>query len=213
MIRGKREGLGFDLVGMAVGLVDLEKMVDGREISEGDLVVGLGSSGIHSNGLTLARKVLLEKAGLNLQETVEGLDKPLGEELLTPTRIYVKTVLAMLKAGLNIKGMAHLTGKGILNLSRIGPRCGYVLDWLPDPQPIFKLIQRLGKLSDKEMYQVFNMGVGFCLVLPREEAEEALEIAGKHGVEAWILGRAVEDSERKILLKPKGLKAVKGRFI
>ncbi|RLI28270.1 MAG: phosphoribosylformylglycinamidine cyclo-ligase [Candidatus Hecatellales archaeon] len=213
MIRGQREGFGFDLVGMAVGLLDLDKIIDGRNISEGDVVIGLESSGIHSNGLTLARKILLEEAGLNLHEPAEGLDKPLGEELLTPTRIYVKEVLSMLRAGLKIKGMAHLTGKGILNLGRVGPTCGYLLEWLPEPQPIFKLIQKLGKLPDSEMYQVFNMGVGFCLVVEKEDAEEALSLAEKQGLKAWILGKAVRDPERKIVLKPKGLTAIGGRFI
>ncbi len=213
MIRGKREGYGFDLVGMAVGLVELEKLIDGKLIDEGDTVIGLESSGIHSNGLTLARKVLLEQAGLSLHEPAEGLDKPLGEELLTPTKIYVREVLDMLKAGLKVKGMAHLTGKGILNLARIGPKCGYQIEWLPEPQPIFKLIQKVGGLPDREMYQVFNMGVGFCLVLPPEEVDEALKIARRHGVKAWILGKAVRDPERKLILKPKGLVGLQGSLL
>jgi len=212
MIRGKREGFGFDLAGMCVGIVELEKMIEGLKVAEGDLVVGLESSGIHSNGLTLARKILLERAGLSLFERVEGLDKTLGEELLTPTRIYVKPVLEMLRDGIEIHGMAHITGRGLLNLSRASPHAGYLLERLPEPQPIFKIIQKYGGIPESEMYQVFNMGVGFCLILPPSEVERALDKAEKWGVKAYILGRVVKDPERKVILKPKGLVGVGGRF-
>ncbi len=212
MIRGKREGFGFDLAGMCVGLVDLARLIDGGKVEEGDVVVGLRSSGIHSNGLTLARKVLLEKAGLSLFEPVEDLEQPLGEELLTPTRIYVKPVLDMLKGGVEIHGMANITGKGLLNLARASPHAGYVLESLPEPQPIFKLIQKYGSLPDSEMYQVFNMGVGFCLVVSKSSVDEAVDRAERHGVEAYVLGCAVKDAERRLIVKPKGLIGVKGRF-
>lgn len=212
MIQGKREGFGFDLAGMCVGIVPLDRLIDGSRVEEGDIVVGLASSGIHSNGLTLARRVLLEEEGLNLHEPVEGLDKTLGEELLTPTRIYVKPVLTMLREGLDLHGMAHITGKGLLNLARASPHAGYIVENLPEPQPIFNLIQKHGKIPDSEMYQVFNMGVGFCLVLPEKDVDKALDIAEKHGIKAYRLGRAIKDSERKLILKPKRLIGVKGRF-
>lgn len=212
IIKGKREGFGFDLAGMCVGIVELDKIIDGREIGEGDIVIGLESSGIHSNGLTLARKVLLDKAKLDLFKPVEGLDKPLGEELLTPTKIYVQEVLEMLKKGIKVKAMAHITGKGILNLRRVGRGFGYQIDFLPEPQPIFKIIQKYGEIPDWEMYEVFNMGVGFCLVTSKEESEEVLQIAEKHGVKGYILGSVVKDPERKVLLKPRKLISRGNRF-
>lgn len=212
MIQGKREGFGFDLAGMCIGIVNLNKLIDGRKVEEGDIVVGLESSGIHSNGLTLARKVLLERAKLNLFEPVEGLKRPLGEELLTPTRIYVKAVLDMLKGGVEVHGMAHITGKGLLNLTRASFHASYVLESLPEPPLIFKIIQKYGGISDSEMYQVFNMGVGFCLILPKAEVDRALDEAEKHGVKAYVLGYAVKDIERKLIIRPKRLIGVKGRF-
>ena len=213
IIKGKREGFGFDLAGMCLGIVELDKIVDGGNLREGDVIIGLESSGIHSNGLTLARKILIDKAKLDLFKPLEGLNKTLGEELLTPTKIYVQEVLEMLKKGINVKAMAHITGKGLLNLRRVGRGFGYQIDYLPEPQPIFKIIQKYGKIPDQEMYEVFNMGVGFCLVTPKEESEEALQIAEKHKVKGYVLGRVVKDPERKVVLKPRSLISAGNRFI
>ena len=212
MIMGKREGCGFDLVGMCVGLVQLNKIVTGEKISEGDVVIGLESSGIHSNGLTLARKILLEKAKLDVEKYVDELGRSLGEELLEPTKIYVPEILDMLKKGLNVKVMAHITGKGLLNLLRVGENFGYILEKLPEPPKIFGLIQKYGKIPDEEMFRVYNMGIGFCVVLPKNEADEALSIAEKHGTKGWVLGWAVKDPERKLFIKPKKLVGFKGVF-
>jgi len=213
MIMGKREGCGFDLVGMCVGVVRLDKIVTGEKLVDGDVVIGLESSGIHSNGLTLARKVLLEKAGLKVDSHIDELGRSLGEELLEPTKIYVPEVMEMLKEGLNLKVMAHITGKGLLNLLRVGGGFGYLIENIPQPPAIFNLIQKYGEISDEEMYKVYNMGIGFCLVLPKEEADKALTIAEKHNTKGWVLGKAVKDPERRLILKPKKLLGTKGKFV
>jgi phosphoribosylformylglycinamidine cyclo-ligase len=213
IIKGKREGFGFDLAGMCLGIIELNKIVDGRNLEEGDVIIGLESSGIHSNGLTLARKVLLDKAKLSLFKPLKELDKSLGEELLTPTKIYVQEVLEMLKKGVKIKAMAHITGKGLLNLRRVGKGFGYQISFLPEPQPIFKIIQKYGEIPNQEMYEVFNMGIGFCIIASKEESDEILQIAERHRVKGYVLGNIVKDPERKVALKPKRLISYGNRFL
>ncbi len=212
MIKGKRRNRGFDLAGMCLGTVPLDKMITGSDIADGDALVGLESSGIHSNGLTLARRVLLDKAKLKVHRHIDELGRTVGEELLEPTRIYVPEVLEMFKADIHIKAIAHITGKGILNLGRVGEGVGYIIEKLPKPQPIFNLIQKRGRMPDEEMYRIFNMGVGLCLVLPPSEAEEALSIAEKHKVKGLIMGKAVKDPQKRLILKPKGLLGLRGHF-
>lgn len=174
---------GFDVAGFAIGLVELDKVITGETITPGDVVVGLESSGIHSNGLTLARKLLLDKYGP--RAVVDGIE--IGLELLKPTKIYVQEVMHVL-GEVKVKGMANITGGGLGNLTRL-TKYGYYIDTLPDPQPIFKLIQREGEVSEKEMYRTFNMGVGFCMVVNPEDAENVIEICRRHNTRAWIIGR------------------------
>jgi phosphoribosylformylglycinamidine cyclo-ligase len=211
MVKGKVEGKGFDLVGMCAGIVDLNRVITGRDLSEGDAVVGLRSSGIHSNGLSLARRVLLDGARLDLSARPDGLERGLGEELLEPTAIYVKPILRMLREGLEVKFMANITGEGMLNLCRAEAEFGFVLEELPEPQPIFRIIQSLGSLEEGEMYRIFNMGIGFCAVLPKAQADRAISIAEGSGFEAFVLGRAVRDPERRVVLKPLRLVGGGGR--
>ncbi len=213
MIRGAGPaGTGFDLVGMAVGIVPVSKINTGRHVKPGDALVGFASSGLHSNGYTLARRVLLEHGRLPLDRPAPGLDRPLGLELLEPTRIYVRETMAMIDEGLPVRALANITGDGLLNLNRIDAECGFRVDWLPEPPPIFGLIQRTGSLPDAEMYRVFNMGVGFCVVVPEAEADRAIEIAKRFGTTAWRLGVAVADRERKLDLAPKKLVGRDDRF-
>jgi phosphoribosylformylglycinamidine cyclo-ligase len=212
MISARREGYGFDLVGMAVGLVPLDRIIIGQDIAEGDALVGLASSGLHSNGFTLARRVLLDEAGFKVDRPVEELGKPLGEALLEPTRIYVPQVMALLQSGLNVKALIHITGDGLFNLNRVKKEVGYFIDFLPDPPPIFSLIQECGKVSQEEMFRVFNMGIGFCLVVPDSQALLAVGLAKELGVDAFRLGYVVEDEERKIVLQPKSLVGRAGCF-
>lgn len=212
MIKAERAGYGFDLVGMAVGLVPLDEIIIGQDIAEGDALIGLASSGLHSNGFTLARRVLLDDAGLEIEKVIDELGMPLGEALLEPTCIYVPYVMGLLQSGLKIKALSHITGDGLFNLNRVRKEVGYFIDFLPDPPPIFNLIKECGKLRDEEMYRVFNMGVGFCLVVPDDQALIAVSLAKELGIEAFCMGNVVEDKDRKIIVQPKSLIGRNGQF-
>jgi len=180
----------YDLAGFAVGIVDQDQIITGAEIEAGDLVIGLKSDGLHSNGFTLARAALFEKAGFDYTAEVEGLEKNLGEELLKPTRIYVKTVLSLLKK-YKLKGIAHITGGGLIeNLPRIF-RGGLKAEIKKDswqPQIIFKLIQQAGEIAEKEMYRTFNMGIGMTLVIDKADKDKILKELAEMGEEACLIG-------------------------
>jgi phosphoribosylformylglycinamidine cyclo-ligase len=205
VVRGERAGFGFELAATCVGLVQLDRIVDGSALQPGDVLIGLPSSGVHSNGLTKARRALLGPGFFSLESHVPELGRALGEELLEPTAIYVSEVLEVLRAGIEVHAMAHLTGDGWLNLARVGAPAGYVVEQLPEPPPIFQLIRRIGELADQEMYRVFNMGVGFCLAVPPSQADQALELLRRAHPKAALLGQAVADLERKIVLAPLGI--------
>jgi len=206
IIKGEREGYGFDLVGTCVGLVPLSKIIIGQDVQPGDTVVGLRSNGIHSNGLTLAREVFFRKRRMDPYAYVPELGKSAGEELLQPTRIYVAEVLEMLHSGLDIKALIHVTGDGFLNLTRVMAEVGFVIDNLPEPQPVFNLIQKWGQVADEEMFRVFNMGIGFCVIVSPKDADAVVAIAQRHGVDAFKIGQAVADAEKKIVLPSWGLR-------
>jgi phosphoribosylformylglycinamidine cyclo-ligase len=165
---------GVDVSGACIGRVALDEIVDGSAVEPGDVVVGLPSAGIHSNGYTLARSAL---AGISLDEDPEGrLGRPLGEELLLPTEIYVKPVLELLRSEVDVRGLAHITSGGTQNLLRLAAEVGYAIDNPLPAQPIFDLIQERGGVSDEEMSEVFNMGCGFCVVVSAVEETQALEL-------------------------------------
>ncbi len=181
----------YDLAGFCVGVVERSEIIDGRDIQPGDALIGLTSSGLHSNGYSLARKVLLEDAQLPLDAVPEGLDRPLVDALLEPTRIYVKDVLALMKT-VKLKGLSHITGSGIPgNLPRCLPEgTRAVLDsttW--KRPPLFALIERLGGVARAEMYDTFNMGLGLIAVVAREDVAVALALLEARGVEASEVGR------------------------
>jgi phosphoribosylformylglycinamidine cyclo-ligase len=204
-VHGSQPGRGFDLVGTCIGTVDLERIIAGADIMPGDVIVGLRSSGIHSNGLTLARKVLFGQVHLDVHAYSDHLGGVVGEVLLEPTRIYVREILDMLRAGLAIKGLAHITSDGLLNLPRLRNPVGYVVERVPEPQPIFSLIQELGGITDAEMYKTFNMGVGFCVIVAPADAERARGIAASHGTESIVLGYTDADERRRVRITPKDL--------
>jgi len=181
MVRGVRPGSGFDIVGTAVGLVPLDRIIVGEGLADDDVVIGLASTGIHSNGLTLARKALFEKAGYAPDQHVDELGRSVGAELLEPTRIYVRPVLALLDAAVGIKALAHITGDGLLNLLRVKSDVGFEISDLPETPAIFNLIQKSGGIDDAEMYRVFNMGVGFAIVVERGAADTALQTLHESG--------------------------------
>ncbi len=181
---------GFDLVSMGVGVVERADIVDGSTITKGDRVVGVASSGLHSNGYTLARRVLLKAHSLD--QTIPELGKTLGEELLTPTRIYVKPVLAALKR-FEIHGVGHITGGSFSKLRRLtgGRKLGFELR-LPDSPPIFRMIRDEGGLSAEDMLSTFNMGVGLCLCVRAGESEALARMFERAGYPAWDIGTVVD---------------------
>ncbi|MFQ5986036.1 MAG: phosphoribosylformylglycinamidine cyclo-ligase [Thermoplasmata archaeon] len=178
-----------DLVGACVGSVRKEKIVDGTAVRPGQVIVGLRSSGLHSNGFTLVRK-LLEAEGVSLADAIPGAAESYGEGLLRPTEVYVRSVRRVLEA-VEVKGMAHITGGGLLNLRRIRPDVGYEIEDPFPPQPIFQALRDLGGLADREMYRTFNMGQGFALILEDGEADAALELLRRDG-EAQVIGQVTE---------------------
>jgi phosphoribosylformylglycinamidine cyclo-ligase len=212
MIHGFRKGWAFDLVGTCVGQVPLDRILTGRDVKEGDLVVGLRSSGVHSNGLTLARRIFFDQAGWAVDRHCGELGRTIGEELLEPTRIYVKEVLAMLAAGLRVRALAHITSTGFLNLTRADSATGFVLDSLPEPPPIFELIQRLGQVSDEEMFFTYNMGIGFCVVVAPDDFRRARGIAAERGVESRVIGHAVIDEKKRVWIPGHRLVGEGGAF-
>jgi phosphoribosylformylglycinamidine cyclo-ligase len=153
---------GFDLVGMAVGRVGLDKIISGKGVAEGDVVIGVQSSGVHSNGLTLARKAFFASNQYGLSHKFDELELTLGEELLRPTDIYVPEAMEILERVKGIKALINITSDGLLNLARVEAKVGFEIDRLIEPHPIFSLIQRHANVDDSEMFEVFNMGVGFC---------------------------------------------------
>ena len=177
---------GLELGGTAVGLLDLDRIITGGGIEPGDPVVGLPSSGLHSNGYTLARAAL---AAVPLDD--ERLGNPLGEILLEPTEIYVRPILELLASPVEVRGLAHITGDGLNNLLRLEAELGYeIADPLP-AQPIFGLIQELGGVSDEEMREVFNLGCGFCVVVAAADETAVLELLRRHYPACKTIGRAV----------------------
>ncbi|MEW6189763.1 MAG: phosphoribosylformylglycinamidine cyclo-ligase [Actinomycetota bacterium] len=211
LIRGRRETYGFDLVGTCVGIVPLDKMIMGQDIQDGDIVLGLESSGIHSNGLTLARQIFFDKMGFDVNKYFDELGRTIGEELLEPTRIYVPEIMEILNSGLNVKALIHITGDGFLNLTRVASEVGYVINYLPEPPPIFSLIQKLGNVTDEEMYKVYNMGIGFCLVVAPDDLASALEIIKKHDIRSHQMGY-VRGGKRRVIIEPRKLMSKGNRF-
>lgn len=205
IIRGIGEGRGVDLVGAAVGRVDLDRLVVGEGIEDGDAVVGLVSNGLHSNGYSLARRVLFGTLGLDAADHVPELGHTVADELLRPTSIYVRPAMAMLREGLRVRAFSHLTSGGFLNLLRVRSQTGFVLHALPDPQPVFDLIGRAGPVADEEMHRVFNMGIGFAVVVPETEADAVRRIASEHGFESLLLGHGSSSHPGRVLLEPRGL--------
>ena len=184
----------YDVAGFSVGIVDEEKIIDGKKLSQGDVLVGLASTGVHSNGFSLVRKVFdVEHA--DLTSPVEALGgKSLGETLLTPTRIYVKAVKALLKGGVDIHAVSHITGGGFYeNVPRMmtdGLTAQIKLGSFP-VLPIFELIQKTGNIPERDMYNTFNMGVGMILALPAAQAQQALDILSAAGETAYQIGEVV----------------------
>jgi len=181
----------YDLAGFAVGVAERGALVDGRAVKPGDVLLGLGSTGLHSNGYSLARKVVFERLGYRVADRAPGLAQSIGEALLTPTRIYVKPVLGLLRAGVPVRAMAHITGGGLTgNLPRVLPSgCRAVVRRGAWPVPaIFGFLREAGRIAEAEMLRVFNMGVGFVCIVPSEAASRARAALEAAGVPTWKIG-------------------------
>src|SRR5215831_13371073 len=202
----------FDIVGMAVGRVDLDKVIDGRAVRDGDAVIGIKSSGIHSNGLSLARKAFFADHRYAIGHKFDELAVTLGEELLRPTDIYVREALEILGAVPGVHALINITGDGLLNLARVAAPVGFELDALIEPHPIFPLIQRHAQVDDSEMFEVFNMGIGFCYVVEEASAERVLAILRAHGRVAQRIGTAVSDAQKIVRIPGRGLAGQHKRF-
>lgn len=211
MLRGAVPDHGLDLVGMAIGLVPDGDLLDGSAIEPGDVVLGVASNGVHSNGLSLARRILLRQ--FKLDDFVETLGTALGDELLRPTRIYVDQVQALAAAGIRARGIAHITGDGLLNLRRVEAPVGFEITDLPEAPPIFQLIRQLGDVPLAEMRTVFNMGIGLTVVVREDDVDRALSALHGSGVEAWRIGRAVDDPERRVRIPAEDLVGQSRRFV
>ena len=205
VIKGAVPEAGFDLAATAVGRVALDAVNTGALVRPGDSIVGIASSGIHSNGLTLARRVFFESAGLAVADHLDDLGETVGEALLRPTHIYVREALDLLASELPVRALAHITGDGFLNLTRIEAKVGMRIDELPPPPPVFGVLQRLGGIEDAEMYRVFNMGIGFCVIVPPEHEARAIEILGRDGKACQRIGKVVEDAEECVWIEQAGL--------
>lgn len=175
VIRGHPSPYGFDLVGSAFGTVALDAIIDGTACAPGDALIGLPASGVHSNGLTLARRALLHDGGLSIDATPSRLaGASVADVLLEPTVIYVRAILALVRSEIDIHGLAHITGGGVLNLLRLGSGIGFQVDAPLPVLPVFDLIAELGEVPPTEMWEVFNMGCGFCVVVAPDTATEAV---------------------------------------
>ena len=206
-------GMGFDLAGACIGALEPGTAVMGERIQAGDVIIGLFSSGIHCNGVSLARRAFeINPEHLdNLHRQIPGLNVSVGEELLKPTLIYVDPIMSMKSAGIDLRGLVHMTGGsgGFLKLPRLHSDFGYVIDSLPDPPPVFRLIQERARMPDEEMYEVFNMGIGFCVIVPPDDAARALDIAHQH-CSAERIGYVAEIPNQEVRLPSVGLEGRMG---
>jgi phosphoribosylformylglycinamidine cyclo-ligase len=196
---------GFDLVGMAVGRVALDKVISGKTVAEGDVVIGVRSSGVHSNGLSLARKAFFANDRYGIDHKFDELGTTIGEELLRPTHIYVPEAMEILERVKGVKALINITSDGLLNLARVEANVGFEIDRLIEPHPVFALIQRHANVDDSEMFEVFNMGVGFCYVVDPNDAALTLSILESHGRKAQRIGYAVADPERHVRIHERKL--------
>ena len=211
LIIGLTEGKGFDMIVSAIGEVSKENIISGRNIKPDDVIIGLGSSGIHSNGVSLARKILFKQWGgkYDAHDVPEGLDREIIYEVLEPTKIYVKPVLRVARE-VKVKAAVHITGDGYLKFDRLAQFSKGIGFEFNDfkPQPIFELIQKTaselgGTITDEEVFKTFNMGWGFALIVDKAYGDKAVDVLEKTGIEAEEIGYVTDTEGIKILYKDK----------
>ena len=202
IITGQKKDHNFDLAGMVLGILEnKKKMILGDNIRPGDIIIGIKSSGIHSNGLTLAREVLLKQHSIN--DKPDFINKSIGAELLTPTAIYSNVILKIVeKYGTRIHGLAHITGGAFTKLKRLNKHVDYALDNLPPIDGIFKQIMTDGNITEREMYRTFNMGIGFCIIAARESADEIIDTINIERMKASIIGSIRKNGKGNSFIKP-----------
>lgn len=183
----------FDLAGTGIGFVDVDKIITGEDITPGNVLIGINSNGIHSNGYSLARKALFEDAGYTINDKMPNSDSTIGEELLRPTELYVQPIVALFKENYDIKGLAHITGGGFTNLKRLKKGVGYEINQLPEVPEIFKLIYKQN-VDIKEMYKVFNMGIGFVVIAEENEADKIMSTL-KEYCDCQIIGKVIDEDK------------------
>ena len=199
---GMYQGDDYDLAGFAVGIAEKAQLITGQSITTGDILLGLPSSGIHSNGYSLVRKIFFEQQGFSLEETIERLDTSLADVLLEPTKIYVSTLLPLVKEE-KIKGAAHITGGGFIeNIPRMLPEnVAARIDLGTWPVlPIFDCLRKYGEVPVHEMYEIFNMGIGMVIAVAPEHASEIIDQIRKSGEEVYQIGQVVPFEEQKVVI-------------
>jgi phosphoribosylformylglycinamidine cyclo-ligase len=204
---------GFDLVGAAVGRVELDKILVGQDVREGDAVIGIESNGLHSNGFTLARRAFFQEGRYKIGEYVDDLGATVGDELLRPTHIYVRECLEILRTAPSVKAFINITSDGLNNLTRVKADASFEIHHMPDIPPVFRMIERLAGVSKNEMFEVYNMGVGFCIIAGEDSAERIIAILRKYNRNAQRIGYAVADGKREVRIPAFGLRGEKKAFI
>ncbi|MFA5518418.1 MAG: phosphoribosylformylglycinamidine cyclo-ligase [Spirochaetota bacterium] len=191
----------YDIAGFSVGIVDRKKIIDGNTIGSGDIIIGIASSGIHSNGYSLVRKLFLEMKGYSLDKKFNDLEKTLGETLLVPTTIYVKGIKSSMESGINPKGIVHITGGGFYeNIPRILPQNTSVViekKSFPVP-PIFNIIKKEGSVNEAEMFTTFNMGIGMMIFVDKSQGDAALKVLDKAGYPSYIIGEVIPYKDERV---------------
>ncbi|MFN3479213.1 MAG: phosphoribosylformylglycinamidine cyclo-ligase [Thermodesulfovibrionales bacterium] len=190
----------YDLAGFAVGIVEKKDIIDGSSIESGDVIIGIASNGLHSNGYSLVRKVFFDLKKMALSDYIPAINKTLGEELLRPTRIYVKAVNTLKENNIPVKGLAHITGGGINgNLPRILPEglAAVIINGSWPVQPIFSLIEEMGKVPIEDMRRTFNMGIGYIAIVSGQYADKAISSLKEEGYDSYIIGR-IEKGKREV---------------
>ena len=203
---------GIDLVGTCVGTVAIDRILTGAAVQPGDAIIGYASSGIHSNGLTMARDILIGDDRERVFKHIEEFGRTLGEELLEPTTIYVDLAMRLL-AEVDARALTHITSDGFLNLARIDAKVGFEIEVLPETPPIFEMIARTGGIAAADMYLVYNMGVAFCAIVPEADAARAIAIGDACGIPAWRIGTCTPDVEKRVHIAPAGLRSAAGHFV
>ena len=207
LAKSESGGPTLDLVGTAIGAVPPERTpLDGSSVVPGDVVIGLPSSGLHSNGYSLARHALFKKGGRRLDEPAPGSRRRLADALLQPTRVYVNAAESLWAAGIVPHGMAHISGGGLLNITRLAANVSYELSSLPDAPEIFGLIASAGEIDAATMYATFNMGIGFCIVVSEADQDKALGTLKSAGEDAVRIGTVTAEPGRTVTIPAAGLK-------